>query len=679
MVKSDYGIDSLRKLRGADPIRKRPESMLGSRGLEGAKHTFLEVVGNSFDELSSGYGDKLEVAYYPEDGSISVRDYGRGVPLTWSEKEQDWGWSIVYNTLYAGGKMDDPKSVLIGYTDWDNFSFKNFSYLASVGLNGVGAACAQFTSTYFTVISYRDGKEYEMRFEKGYPVLDELIVRDEQTQPNGTFIHWKPDPEVFTDVNISQSWLKTFCKDSSYTTATDIYFNDGKKTHLFKGSNIKERLKSQLDGFVKEGSYLHHKEVLDTDGNVTGVVVCEATVVMGGKGAGSYYYNNLVKVQGGVHSDYSHTAILEFFYEKGREVGQKLASGDILPNYSLIISTLANDKSYRGQTKDSIDNEYIGKTIYYAIRNLLDTSWDKGESWVNDILQKAVESAKIREATEAALSQVKEASKKINKKIMPSKLVSCEALLEGKYDEVELLIVEGESAKGTAQNGRDSRFQAILPFRGKSLNTKKSTVEKALDNDEITELLNVIGAGMTVEGTGYSIFDRSKLRVGKIIIMTDADVDGSHIRALLVNFFGDYLRPLLEEGIIYLANPPKYKANGVYYFTEQDFQEAKLQGKVSKNFERFKGLGQMEPEDLSVTTMHPKTRRLTQVKIEKDDYEFDSTMNIIAGTESLERKRFVLDVLMDGYDNYENAMEVLEGVFEEMSYEDELEIEEVFY
>ena len=679
MVKSDYGIDSLRKLRGADPIRKRPESMLGSRGLEGAKHTFLEVVGNSFDELSSGYGDKLEVVYYPEDGSISVRDYGRGVPLTWSEKEQDWGWSIVYNTLYAGGKMDDPKSVLIGYTDWDNFSFKNFSYLASVGLNGVGAACAQFTSTYFTVISYRDGKEYEMRFEKGYPVLDELIVRDEQTQPNGTFIHWKPDPEVFTDVNISQSWLKTFCKDSSYTTATDIYFNDGKKTHLFKGSNIKERLKSQLDGFVKEGSYLHHKEVLDTDGNVTGVVVCEATVVMGGKGAGSYYYNNLVKVQGGVHSDYSHTAILEFFYEKGREVGQKLASGDILPNYSLIISTLANDKSYRGQTKDSIDNEYIGKTIYYAIRNLLDTSWDKGESWVNDILQKAVESAKIREATEAALSQVKEASKKINKKIMPSKLVSCEALLEGKYDEVELLIVEGESAKGTAQNGRDSRFQAILPIRGKSLNTKKSTVEKALDNDEITELLNVIGAGMTVEGTGYSIFDRSKLRVGKIIIMTDADVDGSHIRALLVNFFGDYLRPLLEEGIIYLANPPKYKANGVYYFTEQDFQEAKLQGKVSKNFERFKGLGQMEPEDLSVTTMHPKTRRLTQVKIEKDDYEFDSTMNIIAGTESLERKRFVLDVLMDGYDNYENAMEVLEGVFEEMSYEDELEIEEVFY
>lgn len=679
MVKSDYGIDSLRKLRGADPIRKRPESMLGSRGLEGAKHTFLEVVGNSFDELSSGYGDKLEVVYYPEDGSISVRDYGRGVPLTWSEKEQDWGWSIVYNTLYAGGKMDDPKSVLIGYTDWDDFSFKNFSYLASVGLNGVGAACAQFTSTYFTVISYRDGKEYEMRFEKGYPVLDELIVRDEQTQPNGTFIHWKPDPEVFTDVNISPSWLKTFCKDSSYTTATDIYFNDGKKTHLFKGSNIKERLKSQLDGFVQEGSYLHHEEVLDTDGNVTGVVVCEATVVMGGKGAGSYYYNNLVKVQGGVHSDYSHTAILEFFYEKGREVGQKLSSGDILPNYSLIISTLANDKSYRGQTKDSIDNEYIGKTIYYAIRNLLDTSWDKGESWVNDILQKAVESAKIREATEAALSQVKEASKKINKKVMPSKLVSCEALLEGRYDEVELLIVEGESAKGTAQNGRDSRFQAILPIRGKSLNTKKSTVEKALDNDEITELLNVIGAGMTVEGTGYSIFDRSKLRVGKIIIMTDADDDGSHIRALLVNFFGDYLRPLLEEGIIYLANPPKYKSNGVYYFTEQDFQEAKQQGKISKNFERFKGLGQMEPEDLSVTTMHPQTRRLTQVKIEKDDYEFDSTMNIIAGTESLERKRFVLDVLMDGYDNYKNAMEVLEGVFEEMSYEDELEIEEVFY
>lgn len=675
---NSYDIDSLKKLKGAEPIRKRPASMLGSGGLDGAKHTFWEIVGNALDEISSGYGDRIEVKYYPEDGSISVRDFGRGVPLTWSEKEEDWGWSMVYNTLYAGGKMDDPKTVLIGFDDWNNFKFSDYSYLASIGLNGVGAACSQFTSEYFDVVSYRDGKEYSMHFEKGYPAWEELHV-SEQSQPNGTFVKWKPDSEVFTDVNITFAWLKTVCEDMSYVSGVDVVLSDGKKEILYPASNIKKRLEERTGSYVAESSFLHHEDVLDSDNNVVGVLVCEANVVMSEKGAGVRFFNNQVKVVGGVHEDYSRHAIVGFYKAKGKEVGVKLLDGDILGQYSMITTTLANEKSYRGQTKDSIDNEYIGEAIFYAIDRLLNNSWLKEEAWCTKILERAITAATVREAAKAAEAQIKEANKKINKPTMPSKFVSCEAMLEGKHSEVELFIVEGDSAKGSTLAARDSRFQSILPIRGKSLNTAKASVERTLNNKEAVEIMNVIGAGMTVEEEGYSLFNMSNLKVGKVIIMTDADEDGKHIQTLQITFIYKYMRPLLDAGLVYLANPPKYHSNGVYYFTEEEFQKAREEGKVGKNFDRYKGLGQMNAQVLWDTTMNPKTRKLTQVKIEEDDFEFESAIEVMSGADVSVRKQFVLDALMDGYENYEDSVEVLNGILEEMEFEDELEIEEVYY
>ena len=675
---NSYDIDSLKKLKGAEPIRKRPASMLGSGGLDGAKHTFWEIVGNALDEISSGYGDQIEVKYYPEDGSISVRDFGRGVPLTWSEKEEDWGWSMVYNTLYAGGKMDDPKTVLIGFDDWNNFKFSDYSYLASIGLNGVGAACSQFTSEYFDVVSYRDGKEYSMHFEKGYPAWEELHV-SEQSQPNGTFVKWKPDSEVFTDINITFAWLKTVCEDMSYVSGVDVILSDGKKEILYPASNIKKRLEERTGSYVAESSFLHHEDVLDSDNNVVGVLVCEANVVMSEKGAGVRFFNNQVKVVGGVHEDYSRHAIVEFYKAKGKEAGVKLLDGDILGQYSIIITTLANEKSYRGQTKDSIDNEYIGEAIFYAIDRLLNNSWLKEEAWCTKILERAITAATIREAAKAAEAQIKEANKKINKPTMPSKFVSCEAMLEGRYSEVELFIVEGDSAKGSTLAARDSRFQSILPIRGKSLNTAKASVERTLNNKEAVEIMNVIGAGMTVEEEGYSLFNMNNLKVGKVIIMTDADEDGKHIQTLQITFIYKYMRPLLDAGLVYLANPPKYHSNGVYYYTEDEFQKAREEGKVGKNFDRYKGLGQMNAQVLWDTTMNPKTRKLTQVKIEEGDFEFESAIEVMSGADVSVRKQFVLDALMDGYENYEDSVEILNGILEEMEFEDELEIEEVYY
>lgn len=675
---NSYDIDSLKKLKGAEPIRKRPASMLGSGGLDGAKHTFWEIVGNALDEISSGYGDRIEVKYYPEDGSISVRDFGRGVPLTWSEKEEDWGWSMVYNTLYAGGKMDDPKTVLIGFDDWNNFKFSDYSYLASIGLNGVGAACSQFTSEYFDVVSYRDGKEYSMHFEKGYPAWEELHV-SEQSQPNGTFVKWKPDSEVFTDVNITFAWLKTVCEDMSYVSGVDVILSDGKKEILYPASNIKKRLEERTGSYVAESTFLHHEDVLDSDNNVVGVLVCEANVVMSEKGAGVRFFNNQVKVVGGVHEDYSRHAIVEFYKAKGKEAGVKLLDGDILGQYSMIITTLANEKSYRGQTKDSIDNGYIGEAIFYAIDRLLNNSWLKEEAWCTKILERAITAATIREAAKAAEAQIKEANKKINKPTMPSKFVSCEAMLEGRYSEVELFIVEGDSAKGSTLAARDSRFQSILPIRGKSLNTAKASVERTLNNKEAVEIMNVIGAGMTVEEEGYSLFNMNNLKVGKVIIMTDADEDGKHIQTLQITFIYKYMRPLLDAGLVYLANPPKYHSNGVYYYTEDEFQKAREEGKVGKNFDRYKGLGQMNAQVLWDTTMNPETRKLTQVKIEEGDFEFESAIEVMSGADVSVRKQFVLDALMDGYENYEDSVEILNGILKEMEFEDELEIEEVYY
>jgi len=678
----NYDINSLDGLEGAEAIRQRPASMLGSGGLDGAKHTFIEIIGNALDEVSSGYCDKIVVKFNREDGSIIVRDYGRGVPMTWSEKKQTYGWDLVYNRLYSGGKLENPKTRLIGFDDWDNFSFKNYSYLASVGLNGVGAACSQFTSEFFRVISYRDGKEYEMYFEGGYPAWEEMKVR-EQSEPNGTYIHWKPDEKVFSNTNITFAWIKQNCEGISYVSGVDVHLFDGDKEYVYKASDIKTHLEQKLGEPVANGSYLYHEDEIDSDGHVNGVLVCEANVAMGAKGAGERYYNNQIAVRGGVHEDYSERTISKFFIDRAKEQGVKIIPTDVYGKYSIIITTLANEKSYRGQTKDSIDNDYIGKAISWACYTILEKSWARSEKWVKTILQDAIVSAQLREASKMAESKIREISKAINKPVMPEKLTSCNALLDKKYSEVELILVEGDSAGQNVVSARDGRTQAVLPLKGKSLNTEKSTLDKALSNKEVISILNVIGAGLTVEAEGFSIFDISKSKVGKIIIMTDADVDGSHIRTLLVSLFTRFTAPLLEEGIVYLSIPPKYKveSTGKYYYSEEEFQEAKAKGEVYGNFKRYKGLGEVDAKDLWETALNPATRRLLQIKVDTSDPEFRNAISIMSGSDSSIRKQMVLEELLVDYDDHDEAMEVLSELYSvmEANQEEEVDYEEIYY
>lgn len=678
----NYDIDSLDGLEGAEAIRKRPASMLGSGGLDGAKHTFIEIIGNALDEVSSGFCDKIVVKYDRNDGSLVVRDYGRGVPMTWSEKKQTYGWDLVYNRLYSGGKLADPKTRLIGFTDWDNFSFDNYSYLASVGLNGVGAACSQFTSEFFHVISYRDGQEYEMYFEGGYPAWNEMKVR-EQSEPNGTYIHWKPDAKVFSNVDITFAWIKQNCEGISYVSGVDVHLFDGDKEYVYKASDIKTHLEQKLGSYVASTKYLHHEEEKDKEGNVTGVLVCEAEVAMGAKGAGTHFYNNQIAVRGGVHEEYSWGTIAKFFIDRAKEQGVKLIPSDVIGKCSYIVTTLANDKSYRGQTKDSIDNEYIGQAVGKACLTILETAWARSEGWVNHILKEAIVSAQVREASKLEESKIREISKAINKPVMPEKLTSCSALLDKKYKDVELFLVEGDSAGKNVVSARDGRTQAVLPLKGKSLNTEKSTLEKAMNNEEVKSLLNVIGAGMTVESEGYSLFDIDKSRVGKIIIMADADVDGSHIRTLLLTNLAKFTAPLLDAGVVYISISPKYKvhATGKYYFSEEEFQEAKASGEVYGNFTRYKGLGEIDAEDLWETSLNPATRRLMQVKVDTSDPEFRNAIRVMSGSDATIRKQMILEELLVDYDNHEEAMEVLAELYSVMdaNQEEEVDYEEIYY
>lgn len=674
MNSREYGNESISALKGAERVRKKTSAILGSSGLDGAKHTIYEIIGNATDEHLAGFGNKLLVARY-EDGAVSVRDFGRGVPLGWNNGESNWNYILVYEELYAGGKYDDNQEILRQYednNDWANFRLEDHPYIIAVGTNGLGAAGTQCSSEYCTVRSYRTGEVSEMQYRSGEHILDELKVTP-TTEPDGTFVKWKPDKEVFSDVNIPSSWIAKVCKDTAMITGMDVEYNDCGKVKEFKSSSLEEIMMEET-GTMAKGSHFHH--IVDEVGDIC---ICFADIVIGKGGRGVEFFHNMVGIKGGTHSSAMDIALSEFFRECAKEEGISIRSSDYSGKISALVSTKANKNDYRGQTKDSVDNLYIQQCIYQCMYNLLKQEYAKGTDWLMEVIEEVKTNARNRIAVAEMSKSIREIEKSTSKRAKISQKFSpCEAYRDGDYASCEWFVVEGDSAGNQATVSRDSMHQCIQRIRGKSLNIYKASIAKLIANAEIKDIVVSLGCGVDLGIDEYETFDISKLKVSKIFWLTDADIDGLHIRMLLFVLFYKLFPELLYQGYVYIVEVPLYTIHmytdeEIYVTTEEEMNKYKEEhGGEIRRISRFKGLGEMDPEDLWDTGLNPETRRTRQVKIDRNDSEVADVLEILFGKSTERRKQAILGGMM-----LEDLEEKMNSIDELVDYICSLDMSEV--
>lgn len=675
----DYGNDSITQLKGADRLRLRPEALLGSKGLDGAIHTIHEIVGNATDERLAGFGDKIDISLY-EDGSISVRDYGRGVPLGWNEKEKNWNYFLIFEELYAGGKYSKNMDVLrqIDANGWEGFRLQDYPYLVTIGLNGLGAASTQFTSEFFTVISYRDGKSSKMEFKKGIHILDELEISDTD-EPNGTFIHWKPDREVFTDVDVPAKWFEKLCQSLAYISGFNVVFNNCGVEQVYNASSIGDYLKEAVGSSAMTHDFSH---IVDAENDIC---ICDVDIAIGPKGKGSEYFHNRVEVNGGSHSTGYSYALSDFFLQVSSQVGIKIRESDYSGKFSCIVSTLANKSSLRNQTKDSIDDVWIMQFIRKTIYTLLRREEERGTPWLQDIVQEVVQEAKNRIAVAEMSKNLKEVQKATKSHKVSHKYSTCRSYEDGKAKETEFLIVEGDSAGGQVIASRDARFQCVLPLKGKSLNVFKATIPQLVANREIRDIISILGCGVDLGIDDFESFNINKLKVGKVIFCADADTDGKHINMLLFLIFIKLFPQLLYNGNVYIAETPLYIINKADGSTEYCMDNAELDERRNEigesniaSIDRFKGLGEVDTEILWDSTLNPATRRLRQVKVDREDADIYESLEILFGKSTYQRKKVILGGML-GTD-FEEALDEMTSVSEyidSLGLNEDLEVEEI--
>lgn len=731
-----YDDSSIDLLLGEARIRKRPASMLGSSGIDGAQHGFTEIYGNALDEKSSGFGSKLEVKHYA-DGSISLRDYGRGVPLGWNEKRKNWNWHIIYNELYGGGKYSNGQWYLRSidrWSEWDiddedinkelytNFGIsaedipsdgevhryndidiKNdgeklylkvnnlswgtaswdilnsrLNYLASVGLNGLGAASTQYTSEFFEVKSYRDGKCTAYNFKHGRPIIDGKTVNmfdgsydvmshrpeDHITntdEPNGTYIHWKPDSLVFSDVNISGEWLLEVCEDIANVANVDLHFEDeitGKVVDI-KAGNLKDGLELKCGAslikdddenimFMDASGFNHGNTVVEGQ-PFTWVCKVDATLAYAKEHSYVAGFHNSVKMKSGAHYDGVKIAIRNFFTTQANKRGIKLEYSDYENIFSVMVSTYCNYASIRNQTKDKVEDTFIQDIVKDCIQNKLELELAKGNKELSNAVDRVINEAQTRIAIRQAAKEIREAKKTVKLRD-PDKFHTCKAYMRKDYSITELWITEGDSAQGAVDQARNSDFQATFPVKGKCLNVLKSSLDKILHNDEIKGIFALLGTGMDI---GHEdLFDISSLKFDKIIFATDADEDGFQIRVLLFLIFYKLAPQLITEGHVYIAETPRFEVvlnDGTKLYARDDVERDKLraeyEGRVRK-INRFKGLGEVNADVLSKTTVSPATRNLVQLKMDLNDNNLRDLFDALFGMDKYHQRKKILTTVL---------------------------------
>ncbi|MCL5781544.1 MAG: DNA topoisomerase (ATP-hydrolyzing) subunit B [Firmicutes bacterium] len=617
-----YSADQIQVLEGLEAVRRRPGMYIGSTSARGLHHLVYEVVDNSIDEALAGYCDKIQVTIH-EDNSVTVEDNGRGIPVDLHPKVGRPAVEVVLTMLHAGGK------------------FGGGGYKVSGGLHGVGVSVVNALSKELSVEIKRNGNLYRQEFSCGVPTSELKIIGKSKT--TGTKVTFKPDDEIFEELVFNQETLTQRIRELAYLNkGVKITLKDERKdppteqVFQFDGG-----IKDFVKHLNKTKQVLHPKPIY-VSGEKEQIIVEVALQYNDGYTETMLSYaNNIHTIDGGTHEVGLKTALTRVVNDYGRNHNilknndANLTGEDIREGATIVISVKVPEPQFEGQTKTKLGNSEVRGIVDSVFAEKFSTYLEENPSVARKIIEKGVTAARAREAARKAreLTRRKSALETMS---LPGKLADCS---EKDPSISELYLVEGDSAGGSAKQGRDRRFQAILPLRGKIINVEKARMDKILANEEIRAMITALGTGIGED------FDLSKARYHKIVIMTDADVDGAHIRTLLMTFFYRHMRALIEAGYVYVAQPPLFRVrkgnHDSYVYSEKELEELlKRIGYDKVNIQRYKGLGEMNPDQLWETTMDPDTRTMLQVTLE-DAIEADTTFSMLMGDRVEPRRDFI--------------------------------------
>jgi DNA gyrase subunit B len=616
----DYDTSSIKVLEGLKAVKQNPAMYIGSTDERGLHHLVYEVVDNAIDEALAGFCNEIKVILN-EDGSITVEDNGRGIPVSIHEKYKKSGVELVMTTLHAGGKFD------------------NQAYKVSGGLHGVGVSCVNALSKWLEVWVSRKGKEYYQKYDHGFSVepLKEIGI----SENTGTTIRFFPDPEIFETTEFKYDTISARLKEQAF-------LNAGLKISIINKKSGKEEI-FKFDGGIKEFVlYINrnktplHFETIYFNAEKKDVEVEIAIQYTDGYTENIFTFaNNINTHEGGTHLSGFKSALTRVLNDYGKKNGLfesegfSLSGEDCREGITTVISCKVRAPQFEGQTKTKLGNSEIRGIVESLTNEKLSEFFEENPNVAKIILEKTITASRAREAARKARELTRRKGL-LESTALPGKLADCSSRDPSK---TELYIVEGDSAGGSAKQGRDREFQAILPLRGKILNVEKARMDKILKNNEILALITAIGTGIGDE------FDIEKIRYHKIILMTDADVDGEHIRTLLLTFFFRYMRPLIEDGYLYIAQPPLYKIKkgkqDIYVYSDRErIEKIREIGEKGISIQRYKGLGEMNPKQLWETTMDPTNRMTVNVTVD-DAVEADELFTILMGEKVEPRREFI--------------------------------------
>ena len=628
----EYGGAQIQVLEGLEAVRKRPGMYIGSTGPSGLHHLVYEIVDNSIDEALAGYCTHIEVTIKPGN-IIEVSDNGRGIPVDIQPKLGIPAVTVVYTVLHAGGK----------------FGGEDSGYKVAGGLHGVGASVVNALSEWLVVHVRRDGAEYEQSFKRGKPDGD--LKKIGVAASTGTTVTFKPDPEMFTETTEYdyEILLKRLREESFLNAGVRITLTDERPESIEKNDGVPPQESMCYEGGVRSFvQYLHekrdltplHPQVIYMKGEANGAV---AEVAL--QYCDSYnelilsFANNVHTPEGGTHEEGLKTALTRVFNEFGRAKGylkekdENWQGSDVREGMIAVVSVKLQEAQFEGQTKAKLGNTYIKTLVSNIVYNKLSEFLEENPAVAKAVFEKVTQAARARAAAKKARDLVR-CKSALESNRMPGNLADCH---ENDPAKTEIFIVEGDSAGGSAKQGRDSNIQAILPLWGKMLNVEKARADRIYGNDKLMPVVTALGTGIGDE------FDINKVRYHKIFIMADADVDGSHICTLMLTFFFRYMRPLIEHGYVYVAQPPLFKlqkgSTVKYAYNEDEMKQLSAEMPGAK-VNRYKGLGEMNPDQLWETTMNPDNRVIVQIKIE-DAERADEAFSILMGEQVEPRKEFI--------------------------------------